>query len=157
MLAHRGLTMPPWGVPVRVARTTFWSSTPARRNFQRKALISLSAPRFLTALMSLRCGLRRDKAHCFMGMFPHPPRLEPDLRLSPHPAQHLGSFLHVIKTIKHLLHFRSRIHGRRECSLFLYSMNSLRVRVKLPHAPELPRLAGVYGGERARGIDPLEL
>ena len=26
------------------------------------------------------------------GLFPHPPRLEPGLRLSPHPAQHLRSF-----------------------------------------------------------------
>ncbi len=32
--------------------------------------------------------LGRDKAHCLEGMFPHPPRLEPDLRLSSHPAQH---------------------------------------------------------------------
>ena len=26
------------------------------------------------------------------GLFPHPPRLAPDVRLSPHPAQHLRSF-----------------------------------------------------------------
>ena len=32
--------------------------------------------------------LGRDKARCLVGTFPHPPRLEPDLRLSPHPAQH---------------------------------------------------------------------
>jgi hypothetical protein len=28
-----------------------------------------------------------------------------DVRLSPHPAQHLGSFLGVIQTIKQLEHF----------------------------------------------------
>ena len=33
-------------------------------------------------------GLRRDRVRCLVGTFPHPPRLEPDLRLSPHPAQH---------------------------------------------------------------------
>ena len=43
--------------------------------------------------------------------FPHPPRLELDLRLSPHPAQHLGSFLDVIQTIKQLWHFRSRLYA----------------------------------------------
>src|SRR5712692_8689392 len=32
--------------------------------------------------------LCRDKARCLVGTFPHPPRLEPDLRLSSHPAQH---------------------------------------------------------------------
>jgi hypothetical protein len=30
----------------------------------------------------------RDKARCLMGTSPHPPRLEPCLRLSPHTAQH---------------------------------------------------------------------
>src|SRR5712691_8091413 len=34
----------------------------------------------------------RDKARCLGGTFPHPPRLEPCLRLSPHTAQHLRSF-----------------------------------------------------------------
>src|SRR4029453_446857 len=36
--------------------------------------------------------LRRDKARYLVGTFPHPPRLEPDVRLSPHPPQHLWSF-----------------------------------------------------------------
>ena len=31
--------------------------TPARRNFQRSSLISLSATFFFTALISLRCGI----------------------------------------------------------------------------------------------------
>ena len=38
-------------------------------------------------------------------------RLPGDLRLSPHPAQHLGSFLDVLQTIKQLLHFRSRLYA----------------------------------------------
>ena len=33
-------------------------------------------------------GLGRDKARCLEGTFPHPPRLAPDVRLLPHPAQH---------------------------------------------------------------------
>jgi hypothetical protein len=32
--------------------------------------------------------LRRVMARYLMGTFPQPPRLEPDLRLSTHPAQH---------------------------------------------------------------------
>ena len=40
-----------------------------------------------------RTSLRRDKARYLEGTFPHPPRLEPDLRLSPHPAQHFQVYL----------------------------------------------------------------
>ena len=39
------------------------------------------------------------------------PRLEPCVRLSPHTAQHLGSFLDVTQTIKQLWHFRSRLYA----------------------------------------------
>src|SRR3989475_7136223 len=48
---------PPCGVPVRVALTFPLYITPARRNFQRRSRISLSATLFLTALISLLCGI----------------------------------------------------------------------------------------------------
>jgi len=38
------------------------------------------------------------------GLFPHPPRLEPGLRLSPHPAQHLRSF--SVHIVEHLFPFQ---------------------------------------------------
>jgi hypothetical protein len=43
---------------------------------------SPSAPRWIST------ALGSDKARSLTGTFPHRPRLEPDLRLSPHPAQH---------------------------------------------------------------------
>ena len=101
--------------------------------------------------------------------FPHAPRLEPDLRLSPHPAQHLGSFLGVIQTIKHLSHFRSRLHARarvrRNITQPMFGLISLRIRVILPHAPELPRLGafaisphpGVHGFPVRRLLCPIRL
>ena len=49
----------------------------------------------------LEAGLGKGRAQC-RSLFLHPPRLEPCVRLSPHTAQHLGSFLGVIQTIKHL-------------------------------------------------------
>ena len=86
--------------------------------------------------------------------FPHAPRLEPDLRLSPHPAQHLGSFLGVLQTIKHLSHFRSRLHararGRQNIPQPMFGIISLRIRVILPHAPELPRLGAFAMGPHPR-------
>jgi hypothetical protein len=36
--------------------------------------------------------LGKDKAQYLAGLFPHPPRLAPCVRLSPHTAQHLWSF-----------------------------------------------------------------
>jgi hypothetical protein len=56
-LASSGLTMPPGGVPVMVSCTSLRYMTPARRNFQSKSLVSLSATRFLTVLIHLRCGI----------------------------------------------------------------------------------------------------
>src|SRR6266571_5613991 len=53
----------------------------------------------------------RDKARCLVGTFPHPPRLEPCLRLSPHTAQHFqislglssvafgAEYLHVVRAV----------------------------------------------------------
>jgi hypothetical protein len=43
--------MPPCGVPVRVSLKLCLSITPARRNFQRRSLMSLSATFFFTALI----------------------------------------------------------------------------------------------------------
>jgi len=51
------VTIPPCGVPVRVACLSPCARTPARRNFQRRSRMSLSATRFLTALINLRCGI----------------------------------------------------------------------------------------------------
>jgi hypothetical protein len=53
--ALRRAPMPPCGVPVSVSSTLPRCITPARRNFQRRSLISLSATRFFTALINLRC------------------------------------------------------------------------------------------------------
>ena len=99
--------------------------------------------------------------HCCT--FPHAPRLEPDVRLSPHPAQHLGSFLDVIQTIKQLLHFRSRLHARarvrRNITHPMYGIISWRIRVWLPHAPALPRLGAFAMGKipRVSGFPGLRL
>ena len=55
--ALRRAPIPPWGVPVMVACTSPRYMTPARRNFQSRSLMSLSATRFFTALINLRCGI----------------------------------------------------------------------------------------------------
>ena len=49
--------IPPWGVPVRVSSCLSLYITPARKNFQRRFLISLSATRFLITFISLLCGI----------------------------------------------------------------------------------------------------
>src|SRR5215831_917839 len=54
MLASRGLMIPPCGVPVRVSLKSSLYITPARRNFQIRSLISLSATLFLITFNWLR-------------------------------------------------------------------------------------------------------
>jgi hypothetical protein len=62
--ALRRAPMPPWGVPVRVSSNCPLCITPARRNFQSKSRIFLSATLFFTALISLRCGIVSTEHTC---------------------------------------------------------------------------------------------
>ena len=90
------------------------------------------------------------------GTFPHPPRLEPDLRLSPHPAQHLWSIsmgyheasvsISAASTGIHPCFIPFRRHTREKLSWTAYAFAGYFVR-RLPLYSVLPKARGLRQGE----------
>jgi hypothetical protein len=72
-----------------------------------------------------------------------------DVRLLPHPAQHLGSFLDVVQTIKQLEHFRSRLYAEARVHEPIDWHNQLAHSRVAPSCASTPKARGLRHGEYA--------